>query len=191
MEKLALNGEQMLLEPNKSWRHGAPTKPHARRRREEKKKQCRLAPGPLGNLVAQWFTFCNTLQWCLRNMAMISGCEEIGKTTSSCEWMVSKCERCGSVFELGVHRSKHEIRHYFFSALNVAAEVKKISGGPGVQTCNRRGRGCWFWRGLLFQFKRMENCGATAAMLLLRTAPMQPYAVEWMENFLAMPEPPG
>ena len=47
---------------------------------------------------------------------------------------------------------------------------KDFRGVQSVQTCNRCGRGCWRWWGLVFQLEAVENLGA---ILLFRTAPME------------------
>ena len=47
---------------------------------------------------------------------------------------------------------------------------KEFLGVHGVQTCNRCGRGCWPWRGLVFQLEAMEILGA---ILLFRTSPIE------------------
>ena len=47
---------------------------------------------------------------------------------------------------------------------------KEFLGVPGVQTCNRCGRGCWPWWGLVVRLEAVENLGA---ILLFRTAPIE------------------
>ena len=47
---------------------------------------------------------------------------------------------------------------------------KEFLGVQGVQTCNRCGRGCWPWWGLVFRLEAVENLGA---ILLFRTAPIE------------------
>ena len=47
---------------------------------------------------------------------------------------------------------------------------KEFLGVQGVQTCNRCGRGCWPWWGLVFRLEAVENLGA---ILLFRIAPIE------------------